>query len=105
MPPGRIAPRRKTRAKTAILPDPAAFFPPALAIIRALCQYAEHVFLRVPPLSPSSRRALLPRLAHRFSALVTRFMGAIIIACSALALWRPGPVSYTHLTLPTILLV
>lgn len=90
MPPGRIAPRRKTRAKTAILPDSAAFFQPALAIIRALCQYAEHVFLRVPPLSPSSRRALLPRLAHRFSALVTRFMGAIIIACSALALWRPG---------------
>ncbi|MFR8275143.1 MAG: hypothetical protein ACLU98_01865 [Desulfovibrio fairfieldensis] len=31
----------------------------------------------------------MPRLAHRFSSLVTRFMGAIIIACSALALWRP----------------
>ncbi len=32
----------------------------------------------------------MPRLAHRLSAVVTRFMGVIIIACSALALWRPG---------------
>ncbi|MCD7985261.1 MAG: hypothetical protein LUG19_13595 [Desulfovibrio sp.] len=33
----------------------------------------------------------MPRLAHRLSAVVTRFMGVVIIACSALTHFSPAP--------------
>ncbi len=66
-----------------------AAFPPAPASIRALCQYAERLYV----FSAFSKQPedSLPRLAHRFSAFVTHFMGVVIIACSALPHFSPAP--------------
>ncbi|MDY3808996.1 hypothetical protein [Desulfovibrio porci] len=33
----------------------------------------------------------MPRLAHRLSTVVTRLMGVVIIACSALPRFSPAP--------------